>query len=493
MHVVYNYIAIVLFKRFADKLLHWCNHNQTFALTFMKLRYLLVLLLLHCFTLGKAQNDSSVFVKTYSPAQLRQDIKYVRDTLTKKHPNLYWYIIKGRLNKKFDSLEKAINTPLTAVQFKFKLQCVLASIGDGHISLLVNGQKISPDDKLFFYGGTAYPIQQLTYRILNGKLYVIQNLSGNDAIALGAEILAIGDQPASKLIGQLCASVCSDGYNQTFKPAAVNVSAYLAQIYCFLNGRQEKLTFTIKQNDSIKTCQLSIITNPIPAEPKPTQTVVNNTTVSGSESPAYIKVSQFVGQIDPFVTFFGTVKRNGVKCLMLDLRDNTGGNLAQMLKLFSYFINKPTYFNIITMGGISNAQRVASAEFDPGSKTPIVPDSNHFDGKVYVMMNGLTFSAAALLAANLQIANRGVFVGEETGGGRNGCMGGVYHEGPLPNTSLLFNFGLDNFKTITQVKQKGRGVMPDVPITYTIDDYLANKDLETEWIKNDISVKGILK
>lgn len=460
----------------------------------MPVRLFLIFIILSLSVRVKAQIDTpSVFVKTYSPAQLRQDIKYVRDTLTQKHPNLYWYISKHKLNKKFDSLEKAINMPLTAVVFKYKLQCVLASIGDGHISLLINGNKISADDKLFFYGGAAYPIQQLVYKILNGKLYVVKNLSGNNSITPGAEILSIGDQPAPKLIGQLCASVCSDGYNQTFKPAAVNVSAYLAQIYCFLYGRQEELTFTIKQHDSIKTCRLSIIAKPIPPESKPTQTVVNTTTISGSGNPAYIKVSQFIQQVDPFAPFFEMVKSRGVKCLILDLRDNTGGNLAQMLKLFSYFINRPTYFNTITMGGISNAQKASSAEFDLGCKTPILPDSNHFDGKVYAMINGLSFSATALLAANLQIANRAVFVGEETGGGRNGCMGGVYHEGPLPNTGLLFNFGLDNFKIPAQVKIKGRGVMPDVPISYTIDDYLANNDLETEWIKNDIKVKGILK
>ena len=460
----------------------------------MPVRLFLIFIILSLSVRVKAQIDTpSVFVKTYSPAQLRQDIKYVRDTLTQKHPNLYWYISKHKLNKKFDSLEKAIQAPLTAVQFKYKLQCVLSSIGDGHIGLLVNGAKISPADKIFFYEGATYPIQKLSYKIISGKIYVTGNRSENNAIEPGAEILSINGQLAPQLLAQLQKAVATDGYNQTFKNETLNMPAYLAQTYCFINGLQEKLTFTIKQNDSIKTCVLSISARRVTV-PDTTKTIINTTTISGSSNPAYIKVSQFNNSEDPFITFFGMVKNQGVKCLMLDLRDNTGGSYIQMVKLFAHLINKPTFFSNLTLGNkLSNEQRTITKELELGCKTPIMPDSNHFDGKLYVMVNGLTFSAAALLTANLQATNRGIIIGEETGGGRNGCIGGVYHEAFLPNSGLLFRFGLDQFKIPNQVKQQGRGVMPDVPISYTIDDYLANNDLETEWIKNDIKVKGILK
>ncbi|MBC7400548.1 MAG: hypothetical protein H7289_11435 [Mucilaginibacter sp.] len=112
---------------------------------------------------------------------------------------------------------------------------------------------------------------------------------------------------------------------------------------------------------------------------------------------------------------------------------------------------------------------------------------------LYMMTNGVTFSAAALLAANLQVINRATLIGEETGGGRNGCIGGVYHDSPLPGSGLIFRFGLVQFTVLPKVKQIGRGVMPDIPIAYTLDDYLKNKDLEREWIDNDIKAKGILK
>ncbi|WP_412468550.1 hypothetical protein [Pedobacter sp. KLB.chiD] len=40
------------------------------------------------------------------------------------------------------------------------------------------------------------------------------------------------------------------------------------------------------------------------------------------------------------------------------------------------------------------------------------------------------------------------------------------------------------FGDITRID--GRGLMPDVPITYQIEDYLSAKDLELDWVLKDM-------
>ncbi|MBC7400550.1 MAG: hypothetical protein H7289_11445 [Mucilaginibacter sp.] len=129
-----------------------------------------------CSVKSNAQIDSttSIFIKTYTPEQLHADIDYVRDSLTKKHPNLYWYISKAKLNYKFDSLKKAITAPLTAPQFQHKMLHILSSIGDGHITLLLNSTKIPSIDMRILKGDKEYPIQQLTYKIIKDRLYVVK-------------------------------------------------------------------------------------------------------------------------------------------------------------------------------------------------------------------------------------------------------------------------------------------------------------------------------
>ncbi|WP_293744663.1 hypothetical protein [uncultured Pedobacter sp.] len=62
----------------------------------------------------------------------------------------------------------------------------------------------------------------------------------------------------------------------------------------------------------------------------------------------------------------------------------------------------------------------------------------------------------------------------------------------LPASQLLLRYGTlpAFFGDITSID--GRGVIPDVPITYQIEDYLAPKDLELAWVLKDIkkSISG---
>lgn len=468
----------------------------------MTLRYLFIFILLSCSVKSNAQIDSttSIFVKTYTPKQLHADIDYVRDLLTKKHPNLYWYISRAKLNYEFDSLKNAINTPLTAPQFRIKLLHVLSSIGDGHVELAFNVPNIPSADMLFLKGDKVYPIQQLTYKIIKGRLYVVKNDSGNNLIVPDTEILSIDGKPASDLISAFADQRVADGYNRTFKIGLLNLNnspilSDFPTIYYFTYGLKQKLNFVIKQNDGLKTIELIAQDRPKLLNESPQFDDVYTDFLS-NDKVAFLKISSFEWSdpdLDPLNKFFAEYKKRDKKCLIIDLRDNGGGNYKRMAHLFSMLIDKPTYLGEIKLGQLDKKQTAILSDFENGYKRPIQPNYYHFDGKLYIITNGGTFSAAALLVANLKITNRATLVGEETGGGRNGCIAGVYHESPLPGSGLIFTFGLVQFTVLPKVKQIGRGVMPDIPIAYTVDDYLKNKDLEREWIDNDIKAKGILK
>ncbi|MES2810609.1 MAG: S41 family peptidase, partial [Bacteroidota bacterium] len=385
-------------------------------------------------------------------------------------------------------------TPLTALQFRHKLLHILSGIGDGHITLQLNRDKIPADDMLFFSGDKEYPIQQLSYKIINGRLYVSKNTSGNNTILPGAEILSIDNKSALELIANFSGEMPSDGYNQTFKIGQLNLNEF-PSLYYFTYGLKERLTFTIKQKDSIKTCELTVHNRQ-----KSTAAIAHfdsaNIDIPFDDKAALIKISRFVwfdADNDPFIDAFTQIKNLGIKCLIIDLRDNIGGDFTRMARLFSYLISKPTLLGNLKMGALNSTHEAGKNEIEYGYKRPIQPDSNHFDGKLYVIMNGASFSASSLFAASLQANNRATLVGEETGGGRNGCIGGVYDNSTLPNSNLLFKFGLCHFNVSHQVTQLGRGVMPDAPITYTINDYLSTRDMEREWIDNDIKAKSILK
>jgi C-terminal processing protease CtpA/Prc len=44
------------------------------------------------------------------------------------------------------------------------------------------------------------------------------------------------------------------------------------------------------------------------------------------------------------------------------------------------------------------------------------PSENHFDGRLYVLIDGGSFSASADFSATVDVYKRATFIGEETGG-----------------------------------------------------------------------------
>ena len=114
------------------------------------------------------------------------------------------------------------------------------------------------------------------------------------------------------------------------------------------------------------------------------------------------------------------------------------------------------------------------------------PNQNGFKGKLYVLINGGSFSASCILSSNLKGTKRAVFVGEETGGDYNGCVAGWAPEIKLPNSRLNLRLPL----LIIQPKQKtnieGHGIFPNVEIEPSLTDKINNIDPELNWVLDDI-------
>ena len=106
---------------------------------------------------------------------------------------------------------------------------------------------------------------------------------------------------------------------------------------------------------------------------------------------------------------------------------------------------------------------------------------NHFDGNVYVLTNGGTFSAAAIFSAVVQGQNRAVVIGRETGGGRKVLNANFMPYLVLPNTEARIRFPLFHIVTDAPGQDIGRGVFPDYPIKYSYKDYHpVSKDLDMD-------------
>lgn len=113
----------------------------------------------------------------------------------------------------------------------------------------------------------------------------------------------------------------------------------------------------------------------------------------------------------------------------------------------------------------------------------------HFDGNIYVLQGGLSFSAATLFASNLKGQKNVTIVGEESGGGYYGNTAMFLPTVILPNSKLRVILPLYRLVIDSSRQKNGRGVLPDIMIEPNSAAIKAGKDLKIETIKTLILKK----
>ena len=111
------------------------------------------------------------------------------------------------------------------------------------------------------------------------------------------------------------------------------------------------------------------------------------------------------------------------------------------------------------------------------------PKKEHvYKGKIYVLINPLSFSASSVLSNKLKATKRAYFVGDETGGAYNSTVAGMFTNIELPNSKERLSFGVMVLETPHKTTPDGYGVKPDKYVKPTTLD----KDEQLDWILNSI-------
>ncbi len=114
---------------------------------------------------------------------------------------------------------------------------------------------------------------------------------------------------------------------------------------------------------------------------------------------------------------------------------------------------------------------------------------NHYNGKVYILTGGNSFSATTLFVSAVIKQDNVTVIGEETGGGAYGNSAWLIPDVVLPETGIRFRLPLFKLVIDKNAPKNGRGVQPEVESFPTIDavrrgaDYKLDKAMEL--IKKD--------
>lgn len=137
--------------------------------------------------------------------------------------------------------------------------------------------------------------------------------------------------------------------------------------------------------------------------------------------------------------------------LIIDLRENGGGEPEMVSQLESYFFQKKTPMNSLVM----RAGRDTTFYYADPAKT----DGLTLSMPVYILTSSKTFSAAEDFSYAMQQAKRATIVGEVTGGGAHPMMPFSVGQGFV--VQIPFARSLN---PVTQTDWEGTGVLPDVNV-----------------------------
>lgn len=415
---------------------------------------------------------------TIDPVLLKQDFIFFRDALQREHAGLYRYKSKTVLDKIFDSCFAALRQPVSQLEFAKSVMFVISAIEDGHTGTNIPRLLMSyysENEKMF-------PVHIF---FIDEKAYVL--CSSIKELSPGTEILSIEHKLVSAIRQKLFQYLPSDGKIETKKQQTLNNGAF-PFIYNWIFGNKDSFAVKYKTNEGeikttwvhaafIKDFECDDLNQSGKEKDLQLDFLPGNIALLTIKTFDDKRLSQKQNFKDFLAASFKEIDSGKVDKLIIDLRGNAGGADAYGALLYSYLAKNPfRYFSSIE----STIRKISLKE---DSLLGIQqPQNGSFNGEVFFLINGLSFSTAADFCSIAKSNNRGKFVGEETGGGYHGNTSGETTTAELRNSGI--NIIIPKFRYTNHVRKlnyQDRGVIPDYIITPGIDDVISHRDVQLDF------------
>jgi hypothetical protein len=462
---------------------------------------------------GIVAGQDTVSKKKISAAEARGDFDVMRQALEEAHTGLYRYSSKSEMDRTFARDRARLNGEYSKAELMGALSRTVAAIRCGHTG-------IQPDDGLRAQVREAklFPLQ---VHVEDGKLYALTNELEKDAsVRPGMEILEIQGEKAGRVLERMYATLSRDGDIATNK--GVQTQRNFAIFYWLLVGQPVAFALKVReQGGPVRSVQLPGLR---PGDRKGSQNPVNANWLASNaklnwsrenlavrffdaDRVAQIRIGGFGGKDYPewMDQTFRSLLEKGTKSLIVDLRGNGGGEDLYGAKLVSHLSSKPfRYFDRIAMKTIEPSPflsahsmwKSGSSELREGTVAKVgggyllkerlhpglaeqAPATSVFEGKVFFLIDGGTFSTSADVCAVLHHLQRATFVGEETGGGYQGNNSGMQTMVTLPKSGLRLRLPMyEYWNAVTATVNARRGTRPEYPVRNRIGELLTGEDAQ---------------
>lgn len=423
-----------------------------------------------------------------APERLHQDIDAFIDGVVERHPDLSKYTDLAEVYQQADILKNEITEPMTRQAFFKKVGTLSHYFNDGHTFLIwpyQEYQALQESGKLTFpFALNVFP---------EGVFLKYGYQYKNSLLPKGAKLLSINGididtifSTSQQLVG---------GETEVLRKHVV-ADRFPMMVWAVF-GFVESFDMAFEVDTEIQRVELTSgqqwarVENANDNTQADTQLATSDSDFSYhliNKETGYLKVATFDVSPDWFEDFvdatFEKISQQKVKNLIIDIRENGGGNTDTSTYLASYLAKKP--FRMISSmrerlntdnRGIfnykGNVGDVLTQEWDDWIAP--VDETLSFKGNAYVLISPLSYSSAIVFATAVQDNEMAMLVGRETGGYANQtAQGNLFN---LPNSELRVYVA-----TRLLVRPNGnlqvKGVVPDIPVATTSEQIAAGEDAD---------------
>lgn len=443
---------------------------------------LISILLFACPTPAQTSIDIN---RKYTPEQLIEDVVFYVKTIEETHINPYAHISQKEWRARANSIKKRIagRGAMTQHEFWLLFTPLVSALRDKHTLVM---------DPRFFIANN--PTKYLPARAIyiDGKIVVTSSVA-DAKITKGAVITSINGLASDEVMRRLSEYRFGVG-RERISDAGEWLWIGAAEVL----GRPDSfaLSFSDGTRADVKGLTVSEIIN--------REKAISVNLPKTSDSPlelklldnnvAYLKAATF--DYDPekykalLAAVFTQIKSARVKNLIVDVRENEGGNSTLGDALIDMFSGKrQKRFRMKWKKSAQYAERMRSQDAPipdyyqalmPGqiyTSDPKIlkPGENplRFNGRIHVLSGRETFSSGLMFLAVVKDNKLAAVIGEETN--QPGCSAGESYPFNLPNTGLRVTSST-KYWIPPGGCQGTRGIVPDVSVKERFEDYRAGRD-----------------
>lgn len=397
----------------------------------------------------------------FTKEQIIQDLQFIQEKIKSAHVNPYSYKTEADFTKQFSDIISKVGSRTSAVEFRKMVYPIFVNLSDDHafVARVYNTDVILP----------------LEFKYYQNRFFLTENFSSQE-LNLGDELLSVNGLKTPDLVEK-----CSDyslGNRNFKKELAYNQFLYLIRNLCldeekydfrFSSGKSavfdKKTTkkdlpnyrINFQLNESEKGAMQHIKYKKIDSENGYLE--VNNFSIRGR------KYLEWQKDID---INFDQIKKDGVKNLYIDVRNNSGGNVS-IGEMIIHRFNDKKYQKFSFNRKKSNdldKQNSKLDKIDSTNRKILFPEevNNIFSGKTYIIVGQKTFSAGLIFATTALDNQLATIIGETVEKGHPNQMGGVL-DFETPNTKTKFSFSSGEAKRPDE--SKPNQLIPNIEIDLT--------------------------